>query len=176
LDGGRAGETREETLTRVEFDALVPEVSCCCLMRLESRRETLRLISSLISSRTAISCAWDWPLPASRLTAFPHAAAVLLIILGTLVVVYHGTAKWSSVHRSTLTVYRSTPAHTTAPTSTFPPARHRLPICRRHVPFQASPEHFLSLRPLGLRSDVIHSLVLRTTPACIASCPWRMTD
>jgi hypothetical protein len=169
-------------LTRVEFDALVPEVSCCCLTRLEStkarneRRETLRLISSLISSRTAISCAWDWPLPASRLNAFPHATAVLLIILGTLVVVYHGTAKWSAVHRRTHAVYQSTAAYTIAPTSTFPPARHRLPICRRHVPFHASPEHFLSLRPLGLRSDVIHSLVLRTTPACIASFPWRMTD
>jgi hypothetical protein len=55
LDGGRAGETREETLTRVESDALVPEVSCCCLTRLEStkardeRRETRDSSADLIS-------------------------------------------------------------------------------------------------------------------------------
>jgi hypothetical protein len=58
LDGGRAGETREETLTRVEFDALMPEVSiCCCLTRLESteardereRDSSADLISHLIS-------------------------------------------------------------------------------------------------------------------------------
>jgi hypothetical protein len=95
----------------------VPEVAApCCLTSVEgipqnTKRETLRLrlISSLISrfsSRTAISCAWDWPLPASRLTAFPHAAsAVLLDILDTLMVVYPGTARWSSVHYSMQAVY-----------------------------------------------------------------------
>jgi hypothetical protein len=51
------------------------------------------------------------------------------------------------------------------------------PICWHHVPFM-HPRNiiFSPLRPLGLRSDVIRSLVLRTTPACIASYPWRMTD
>ena len=165
----------------------MPEVSIsCCLTKAPNERRatsderrTIRLISSL-SSLILHSNFLCVGLAVARisLNCFSprRCCAVLFDLLGTLMVVYHGTAEWSAEYCSIQAVYRSMAAFSIASPSIFDPALLRLSYSQASCAFDASPEHFLSLRPLGLRSDVIHSLVLRTTPACIASYPWRMTD
>jgi hypothetical protein len=99
---------------------------------------------------------------------------VLLDKLSILMVVYHGTARWSAgVHYSMQAVHQIG-VHVGVHHSTSQHITYRPLSCASN----AHPGHFLSpsALSLGLRSDVIHNLVPRTTPVCIASYPWRMTD